>query len=54
MTTFRDNDYEDNNSQTYYKLTDFINEVDKNKDKLKQDQYAGLIRSANALRAIID
>jgi hypothetical protein len=41
MANLNNNNYEDNNSQTYHKLTNqtnFIDEVDKNKDKLKSDQ----------------
>lgn len=54
MTNLKDNDYEDNNFQTYHKLTNFIDEEDKNKDKLKSNQSTELIRSADAFMAIID
>jgi len=54
MTNLRDNDYEDNNSQVYHKLRNFIHEVDKNKDKLKSNQSTKLIQSADAFMAIID
>lgn len=54
VTNLRDNDYEDNNSQIYHKLTNFIHEVEKNNDKLKSNQSTKLIRSADAFMAIID
>lgn len=54
MTSLKDNDYEDNNSQIYNKLRNFIHEVDKNKDKLKSNQSTKLIQSADAFMAIID
>jgi hypothetical protein len=54
VTNLRDNDYEDNNSQIYHKLTNFIHEVEKNKDKLKSNQSTKLIKSADAFMTIID
>jgi gas vesicle protein len=52
MTNLKDNDYEDNNSQTHHKLTNFIDEVDKNKDKLKSDQSTEFIRIADAFMLV--
>jgi NTE family protein len=47
------NDYENNDSQTYHMLTEFINTAE-NKDKLKTHQSDKLIKSAQALMAILD
>jgi predicted acylesterase/phospholipase RssA len=54
MKNFRKNDYEDNDSQTYHMLTEFINKVAENKGKLKTHQSDKLIKSAQALMAILD
>jgi hypothetical protein len=53
MKNFRKNDYEDNDSQTYHMLTEFI-KIAENKDKLKTHQSDKLIKSAQALMAILD
>jgi hypothetical protein len=53
MKNLRKNDYEDNDSQTYRMLTEFI-EIAKNKDKLKTHQSDKLIKSAEELMAILD
>ena len=49
----RKNDYEGNDSQTYHLLTEFI-KVAKNIDKSKLHQYAKLVKSGEALMAILD
>jgi hypothetical protein len=53
MKNFRKNDYEDNDSQTYHILTEFI-KIAENKDKLKTHQSDKLIKSSQALMAILD
>ena len=49
----RKNDYEDNDSQTYHMLNEFIKAAE-NIDKSKIHQSAKLVRSAEALMAILD
>lgn len=53
MKNFRKNDYEDNDSQIYHTLTEFI-KIAENKDNLKTHQSDKLIKSAQALMAILD
>lgn len=53
MENLRSNDYEDNDSQAYHTLTEFI-EAAKNKHKLKPDDSVRLIKSVEALMARLD
>lgn len=52
MVNLRKNDYEDNDSQTYYLLNEFVEEV-KNGTKLESPQYTKLIRSVEAFETIL-
>jgi hypothetical protein len=52
MKNLRQNDYEDNDSQTYFMLNEFIEEV-KNEDKLERYDSAKLIRSIEAFRTTL-
>jgi hypothetical protein len=52
MNNLRNNDYEDNDSGTYQKLTQFIDEV-KNEDKLETHQSTKVIQSVEAFRAML-
>jgi NTE family protein len=51
MRTFRENDYEDSNSQTYSTLTEFIDIL---KEKLKTDLSDKLMKLADRLRDNLD
>ena len=53
MENLRRNDYEDNDSQTFRILTEFI-EIIKIEGKLKTHESAILIKSAEALMARLD
>jgi NTE family protein len=53
MQNLRNNDYEDNDSQTYHMLSEFIKTA-KNIDKSKVHESARLVKSAEALMAILD
>ena len=53
MQNLRKNDYEDNDSQTYHMLSEFIGAVE-NIDKSKAHESAKLVKSAEALMAILD
>jgi hypothetical protein len=53
MQNLRKKDYEDNDSQTYHLLTEFIKAA-KNIDKSKIYQSAKLVKSGEALMAILD
>lgn len=53
MENLRSNDYEDNDSQTYHTLIEFI-EAAKNEHKLKPDGYVRLIKSVETLMARLD
>lgn len=52
MKNLRKNDYEDNDSQTYYMLNELVEEV-KNGDKLEVHRSAKIIRSVDAFRTIL-
>ena len=57
IINLKDNDYEDNNSHTYRKLTEFIEAVKKNKeliDKSKTHQSVRLIDLAERFQASLD
>ena len=54
MKNLRSNDYEDNDSQTYHTLIEFIEEQVKNEHKLKPDDYVRLIKSVETLMARLD
>jgi hypothetical protein len=53
MQILRENDYEDNNSQTYHKLSEFIRAAE-NADKSKLNGSARIVKSAEALMATLD
>jgi hypothetical protein len=53
MLILRENDYEDNNSQTYHKLSEFIIAAE-NVDKSKLNGSTRLVKSAEALMATLD
>ena len=53
MQNLRKDDYEDNDSHTYHILSEFIR-VAKNIDKSKAHESARLVKSAEALMAILD
>ncbi len=53
VENLRSNDYEDDDSQAYHTLTEFI-EAAKNKHKLKSDDAVRLIKSVEALMARLD
>jgi NTE family protein len=53
IQNLRNNDYEDNDSETYHLLSKFIRTVE-NKDKSKAHESAKLVKSAKALMAILD
>jgi hypothetical protein len=53
MQNLRNNDYEDNDSETFHILSDFISAAE-TMDKLKEHESARLIKSAEALMDIID
>lgn len=52
MDNLRTHDYEDNNSQTYSNLTNFIDAVQK-QNKLEPYQSEKLIQSAEAFRTVL-
>jgi NTE family protein len=54
MQSLRNNDYEDNDSEAYYWLSEFIREAEKDTDKSKVHESARLVKSAEALMAILD
>ena len=53
MQNLRKNDYEDNDSQTYHLLSEFIKAAE-NIDESKMHGPARLVKSAKALMATLD
>jgi type IV secretory pathway component VirB8 len=53
MQNLRKNDYEDNDSQTYHLLSKFIKAIE-NIDKSKAHESARLVKSVEALMAMLD
>jgi predicted acylesterase/phospholipase RssA len=54
MQSLRNNDYEDNDSEAYYWLSEFIREAEKNIDKSKVHESARLVKSTEALMALLN
>lgn len=52
MQNLRKNDYEDNDSQTYHLLTEFVKIVEES-DKLETHQAAKIVKSVEAFMAVL-
>lgn len=52
MQNLRKNDYEDNDSQTYHSLTEFVKALE-HLEISKTDRSAKMIKSAEAFKAIL-